>query len=87
MITKLALDKSLIIEAQEIGNFRTKKQAVIVALKEYVSHKKQLTQRSWKPVFIAPLDKSTPRQIICAKSVYNSAGVTKHHVAIRPDRF
>jgi Arc/MetJ family transcription regulator len=42
MATNLALDDNLIIEAQKIGNHRTKKEAVMIALKEYIAHKKQL---------------------------------------------
>jgi Arc/MetJ family transcription regulator len=42
MATNLALDDNLIIEAQKIGHHRTKKEAVTIALKEYITHKKQL---------------------------------------------
>lgn len=42
MATNLALDDNLIIQAQKIGHHRTKKEAVMVALKEYIAHKKQL---------------------------------------------
>jgi len=42
MATNLALDDSLIIEAQKIGHHKSKKDAVMVALKEYIAHKKQL---------------------------------------------
>ena len=42
MATNLALDDNLIIQAQKIGHHRTKKDAVMVALKEYIAHKKQL---------------------------------------------
>ena len=42
MATNLALDDKLIIEAQKIGNHKTKKEAVSVALKEYIVHKRQL---------------------------------------------
>jgi len=41
MPTNLALDDSLIIEAQKLGHHRTKKEAVTVALKEYVARRKQ----------------------------------------------
>ena len=41
MATNLALDDNLILQAQKIGNHRTKKEAVMIALKEYVAHKKQ----------------------------------------------
>ena len=41
MATNLALDDSVIIQAQKIGHHRTKKEAVMVALREYISHKKQ----------------------------------------------
>ena len=42
MPTNLALDDNLIIEAKKIGHHRSKKDAVTVALKEYIAHKKQL---------------------------------------------
>jgi Bacterial antitoxin of type II TA system, VapB len=42
MATNLALDDNLIIQAQKIGHHRTKKEAVMVALKEYIAHKEQL---------------------------------------------
>ena len=42
MATNLALDDNLILQAQKIGHHRTKKDAVMVALKEYIAHKKQL---------------------------------------------
>lgn len=41
MATNLALDDDLITEAQKIGHHKTKKEAVMVALKEYIAHKKQ----------------------------------------------
>ncbi len=41
MATNLALDDDLIVEAQKVGNHKTKKEAVMVALKEYIAHKKQ----------------------------------------------
>lgn len=42
MATNLALDDKLIIQAQKAGHHRTKKEAVMAALKEYIAHKKQL---------------------------------------------
>ena len=42
MATNLALDDKLIVQAQKAGHHKTKKEAVTVALKEYISHKKQL---------------------------------------------
>jgi Arc/MetJ family transcription regulator len=42
MATNLALDDSLISEAQKIGQHKTKKDAVTTALKEYIARKKQL---------------------------------------------
>jgi len=36
------LDDNLIIEAQKIGHHRTKKEAVTIALKDYIAHKKQM---------------------------------------------
>jgi hypothetical protein len=41
MATNLALDDSLIIQAQKVGHHKTKKEAVTIALKEYIAHKKQ----------------------------------------------
>ncbi|MFH1856926.1 MAG: type II toxin-antitoxin system VapB family antitoxin [Candidatus Omnitrophota bacterium] len=43
MATNLALDDRLILLAQKIGHHKTKKEAVTIALKEYISHKKQLS--------------------------------------------
>lgn len=43
MATNLALDDNLILLAQEIGHHKTKREAVTIALKEYISHKKQLS--------------------------------------------
>lgn len=42
MATNLALDHGLITQALTVGHHRTKKEAVTVALKEYIAHKKQL---------------------------------------------
>lgn len=42
MATNLALDDALIREAQEIGNHKTKKEAVTAALEEYIRRRKQL---------------------------------------------
>ena len=42
MATNLTLNDDLIVEAKKIGNHRSKKDAVTVALKEYIAHKKQL---------------------------------------------
>lgn len=42
MATNLAIDDKLIIEAQKIGNHKTKKSAVTEALKEYIKRRKQL---------------------------------------------
>jgi Arc/MetJ family transcription regulator len=42
MATNLALDDALIREAQEIGNHKTKKEAVTAALQEYVQRRRQL---------------------------------------------
>jgi len=41
MATNLALDDNLIELAKEIGNHKTKKEAVTTALKDYIKHKKQ----------------------------------------------
>jgi Arc/MetJ family transcription regulator len=42
MATNLAIDDALIDEARRIGGHSTKKQAVTVALEEYVARRKQL---------------------------------------------
>lgn len=42
MATNLALDDKLIITAQKVGHHKTKKEAVTIALKEYIAKKKQL---------------------------------------------
>jgi Arc/MetJ family transcription regulator len=42
MPTNLALDDALIREAQEIGNHKTKEEAVTAALEEYIQRRKQL---------------------------------------------
>jgi len=41
MPTNLALDDKLIVAAQKIGRFKTKRDAVTEALKEYISRRKQ----------------------------------------------
>lgn len=41
MATNLALDDSLVAEAQRIGGHRTKREAVNAALEEYVNRRKQ----------------------------------------------
>jgi len=40
--TNLAIDNTLIEEAKRVGGHKTKKEAVTVALDEYIRHKKQL---------------------------------------------
>jgi len=42
MATNLAIDDNLIDEARRIGKHSTKKEAVTVALQEYVARRKQL---------------------------------------------
>jgi Arc/MetJ family transcription regulator len=42
MATNLAIDDRLIEEARRVGGHSTKRQAVTVALEEYVAHRKQL---------------------------------------------
>ena len=42
MPTNLALDDKLIEEARRVGKHKTKKEAVTIALKEYVQRRKQL---------------------------------------------
>jgi hypothetical protein len=41
MPTNLAIDDRLILEAQKLGNHRTKKETVTVALDEYIQRLKQ----------------------------------------------
>ena len=42
MATNLALDDELIVEAQKLGGFRSKKDAVNMALVEYIQRHKQV---------------------------------------------
>ncbi len=42
MATNLALDDKVIMQALKVGHHKTKKEAVMAALKEYIAHKKQL---------------------------------------------
>ncbi len=42
MATNLAIDDKLIVEAQLIGGFKTKKAAVTEALEEYIKRRKQI---------------------------------------------
>jgi hypothetical protein len=42
MPTNLAIDDTLIEQAKQIGQHKTKKEAVTAALKEYIAHRKQL---------------------------------------------
>jgi Arc/MetJ family transcription regulator len=42
MPTNLALDDDLIEEARAIGRHKTKKEAVTIALQEYIARRKQL---------------------------------------------
>ncbi len=42
MATNLAIDDQLLEQVQEIGNFKTKKDTVNLALKEFVNRRKQL---------------------------------------------
>ena len=41
MPTNLAIDDALIEEAKQIGQHKTKKDAVTAALKEYIAHRKR----------------------------------------------
>lgn len=41
MATNLAIEDRLITEAQKAGHHKTKKEAVTMALKEYIARKKQ----------------------------------------------
>jgi hypothetical protein len=47
MPTNLALDDALIEEAVQVGNHRTKKEAVTAALEEYVQARKRLEILDW----------------------------------------
>ena len=42
MPTNLAIDESLLDEARKVGNFRTKKETVNSALREFIERRKQL---------------------------------------------
>lgn len=42
MPTNLAIDDALIDEAKQIGQHKTKKDAVTAALKEYIAHRKRM---------------------------------------------
>ena len=42
MATNLALDEKLLVEAQKIGGFKTKKETVNMALQEFIQRRKQL---------------------------------------------
>ena len=42
MATNLAIDDALIVEAQEVGHHKTKKEAVTAALQEYIRRRRQL---------------------------------------------
>lgn len=42
MATNLALDDALIEQARRVGKHRTKKEAVTIALREYVRRRRQL---------------------------------------------
>lgn len=45
MSTNLDLDDRLILEVQKAGNHKTKKEAVMAALREYIAHRKRLDIR------------------------------------------
>ena len=42
MATNLQIDDALLLEAQELGDFKTKKETVNQALKEFVERRRQL---------------------------------------------
>ncbi len=42
MATNLTLDAKLVAQAQKIGHHRTKKEAVLAALREYIARTEQL---------------------------------------------
>lgn len=46
MATNLGIDESLLLESQRLGKHRTKKEAVNVALRSYVSYLKRLRSLS-----------------------------------------
>ena len=41
MATNLAIDDALISEAQKVGKFKTKRETVTMALKEFIQRRKQ----------------------------------------------
>lgn len=41
MATNLAIDDALILEAQKAGKFKTKRETVTMALKEFIERRKQ----------------------------------------------
>ena len=41
MATNLAIDDALISEAQKVGKFKTKRETVTTALKEFIQRRKQ----------------------------------------------
>jgi hypothetical protein len=41
MATNLALDDKIIVQAQKIGHHKTKNEAVMSSIREYIAHKKQ----------------------------------------------
>ncbi len=58
MPTNLAIDDNLILQALKAGHHKTKKEAVTIALKEYIAHKKQseITSMFGKVDFIENYD-------------------------------
>ncbi len=64
MATNLAIDDKLVLEAQRIGGHRTKKSAVMEALKEYIQRRKQLqvTELFGKIDYAADLDYKAARK-------------------------
>jgi len=42
MVTNLGLDNKLVMQALKLGRHKTKKEAVTIALEEYINHKRQL---------------------------------------------
>ena len=42
MATNLAIDMDLLCEAQELGQFKTKKDTVNLALKEFINRRRQM---------------------------------------------
>ena len=51
MATNLKIDENLLLEAQHVGGFKTKKDTVNEALKSFIRHKKQLSVLQFEGAF------------------------------------